>query len=85
MASKKIIIDRSKCISCGSCVACGEGKIKFIAGKAWSNESDYTDDQAQDIIDVCPVDAIKSGDENEYKKSYEDQEVAKAEEDEEDC
>ncbi len=82
MADKKIIINRSKCIGCGSCVACSEGKIRFINGRAWADESEYKDDAAQDVIDLCPVDAISSGSEAEYKKSYDDQEVAKEEEEE---
>ncbi len=85
MSDKKIIINRSKCIGCGSCVACGEGKIKFINGKAWADNSDFTQEGAQDIIDLCPVDAISSGSEDEYQQSYEQQEVKKEEEDAEDC
>ncbi len=85
MADKKIIINRSKCIGCGSCVACGEGKIKFINGKAWSSDADYKEDEAQDIVDLCPVDAISSGTDAEYAKSYEEQEVKKEEDEAEDC
>lgn len=84
MAKNKIIINRDRCISCGSCVACSEGKIKFIAGKAWSNDTDYTEQEAQDIVDVCPVDAISIGDEQQYQSSYEEQDVAKQEAEEED-
>ncbi len=85
MAEKKIIINRSKCIGCGSCVACGEGKIKFIDGRAWADNSDHSQEAAQDIIDLCPVDAISAGTEAEYQQAYEQQGVQKEEDEAEDC
>lgn len=72
---KKIIIKRKKCIGCGSCVACSEGKITFIDGKAWSLDVDYDDDFAQEIVDICPVDAICTGNEQEYKEAEKDENI----------
>lgn len=72
---KKIIIRRDKCIGCGSCVACSNGEIDFIDGKAWSSGADYEEKEANDIVDICPVDAIYTGNEEEYKKAKEEEKV----------
>ncbi len=66
MSKKKILINRDKCIGCGACVACSNLRINFIDGKAWSTNSDYDQTEADDIIDVCPVDAISAGEQKDY-------------------
>lgn len=75
MAKNKIIIKRGKCIGCGSCVACSDGRINFIDGKAWSDDVDYKDDEIKELIDICPVEAIYAGDDEEYQKEKQDQKV----------
>lgn len=65
MADKKyLVIDRDLCIGCGSCVIASEGKCDFVEGKAWSEKVEY--DDFQEIIDVCPVEAIIAADSEEY-------------------
>ena len=75
MSKKKILINRDKCIGCGACVACSNCRIKFIDSKAWSSNADYDEDEAQDICDVCPVDAISTGNEEEYEKLKEEYKI----------
>lgn len=65
MADKKyLVIKRDACIGCGSCVIASEGKCDFVDGKAWSEKVEYSD--PQEIVDVCPVDAIVLADSDEY-------------------
>ncbi len=67
MSKKFIIINRDKCIGCGACVAASDDKAKFIQGKAWFDE--VTFDNSDEIISLCPVDAIDDTDSlEEYLK-----------------
>lgn len=65
MSEKKyLVIDRPKCIGCGSCVMASDGKCNFVEGKAWASKVIFR--EPNDVIDVCPVDAISAADEQEY-------------------
>lgn len=68
---KYLIIGREKCIGCGACIAATEGVCDYIDGKAWASKIKV--DDCEEIISVCPVDCITSGDEKDYeeaKKKY---------------
>lgn len=59
----KIIIDKQKCIGCGTCVAIAPKSFRLADdGKAEVIEPAGDPKQAlQDAIDSCPVKAIKFG------------------------
>ncbi len=58
MIRKIIKIDKEKCNGCGACaVACHEGAIEMINGKAELTKENYCDGLG-DCLPVCPVDAI---------------------------
>ncbi len=58
MVRKIIKIDENKCNGCGACaVACHEGAIEMINGKARLTREDYCDGLG-DCLPACPVDAI---------------------------
>lgn len=58
MIRKIIKIDEEKCNGCGACaVACHEGAIEMINGKAKLTREDYCDGLG-DCLPACPVDAI---------------------------
>ena len=58
MIRKIIKIDEEKCNGCGACaVACHEGAIDMIDGKAKLVRENYCDGLG-DCLPVCPVDAI---------------------------
>jgi Fe-S-cluster-containing hydrogenase component 2 len=52
------MVDKSKCISCGSCVAsCPVGAISFVDGKASINEEICI--KCGTCESICPMNAIK--------------------------
>ncbi len=58
MKRKIIKIDTEKCNGCGACaIACHEGAIEMINGKAVLTREDYCDGLG-DCLPACPVDAI---------------------------
>lgn len=58
MIRKIIKIDEEKCNGCGACaVACHEGAIDMIDGKAKLVRENYCDGLG-DCLPTCPVDAI---------------------------
>ena len=58
MLRKIIKIDTEKCNGCGACaVACHEGAIEMINGKAVLTREDYCDGLG-DCLPACPADAI---------------------------
>lgn len=58
MIRKIIKIDEAKCNGCGACaVACHEGAIEMINGKAKLTREDYCDGLG-DCLPACPTDAI---------------------------
>ena len=58
MIRKIIRIDEDMCNGCGACaVACHEGAIEIIEGKAVLTREDYCDGLG-DCLPKCPVDAI---------------------------
>lgn len=58
MMRKIIKIDEEKCNGCGICaVACHEGAIEMVSGKARLSREDYCDGLG-DCLSVCPVNAI---------------------------
>lgn len=59
MQRKIIKIDTEKCNGCGACaVACHEGAIEMIRGKAVLTREDYCDGLG-DCLPTCPVNAIR--------------------------
>ena len=72
---KIIVVDEEKCDGCGLCViACAEGAIKIIDGKAKLMSEKYCDGLGVCIGD-CPRDAIKIQEKLAYE--YDDEEVRK--------
>ncbi|MGL4948725.1 MAG: hypothetical protein ACRC42_05115 [Mycoplasma sp.] len=68
MSDKKfIVIKREDCICCGACVIASENKCEFIDGKAWSEKTEY--DNIDEIIEVCPVEAVVAATEEEYEEA----------------
>ncbi len=58
MIRKIIKIDEEKCNGCGACaVACHEGAIEMLNGKAKLTREDYCDGLG-DCLPACPTDAI---------------------------
>ena len=58
MLRKIIKIDREKCNGCGACaVACHEGAIEMIDGKAVLTKENYCDGLG-DCLPACPTGAI---------------------------
>ena len=58
MVRKIITIDEEKCNGCGACaLACHEGAIEMINGKAKLTREDYCDGLG-DCLPACPTDAI---------------------------
>ena len=58
MIRKIIKIDEAKCNGCGACaIACHEGAIEMIDGKAKRTRENYCDGLG-DCLPVCPMDAI---------------------------
>lgn len=58
MIRKIIRIDEEKCNGCGACaLACHEGAIEMINGKAKLTREDYCDGLG-DCLPACPADAI---------------------------
>ena len=58
MVRKIIKIDKEKCNGCGACaVACHEGAIEMINGKATLTREDYCDGLG-DCLPACPTNAI---------------------------
>jgi Fe-S-cluster-containing hydrogenase component 2 len=58
MIRKIIKIDEAKCNGCGACaIACHEGAIEMIDGKAKLTRENYCDGLG-DCLPVCPMDAI---------------------------
>ncbi len=58
MTRKIVKIDESRCNGCGACaVACHEGAIEIIDGKAVLTREDYCDGLG-DCLPECPADAI---------------------------
>ena len=58
MIRKIIKIDETKCNGCGACaIACHEGAIEMIDGKAKLTRENYCDGLG-DCLPVCPMDAI---------------------------
>ncbi|MBQ8682673.1 MAG: 4Fe-4S binding protein [Selenomonadales bacterium] len=58
MLRKIIKIDEAKCNGCGACaIACHEGAIEMIDGKAKLTRENYCDGLG-DCLPVCPTDAI---------------------------
>lgn len=60
----KIIIDKNKCIRCGTCVAIAPKSFKLTDdGKAQLIEPVADDEKTiKEVIDSCPVQAIKLAD-----------------------
>ena len=76
MVRKIIKIDKEKCNGCGACaIACHEGAIEMINGKAQLIREDYCDGLG-DCLPACPVDAISF--EEREALSYDERAVMEA-------
>lgn len=76
MIRKIIKIDEEKCNGCGACaVACHEGAIEMINGKAKLTREDYCDGLG-DCLPACPTDAISF--EEREAPAYDEAAVQKA-------
>jgi Fe-S-cluster-containing hydrogenase component 2 len=60
----RLIVIRDKCISCGACVPASEGRCDFKNSKVWCEDGIFEDNN--EVIEVCPVDALIIGDEEEF-------------------
>ncbi|MFH0831516.1 MAG: ferredoxin [archaeon] len=59
MAEKyKILVDKNKCIGCGSCVAVCEGNFEMKDGKAAAINSASDMPCNKEAAEICPVSAI---------------------------
>lgn len=78
MIRKIIRIDEEKCNGCGACaVACHEGAIEIIDGKARLTREDYCDGLG-DCLPACPTNAITF--EEREASAYDEAAVLKAKE-----
>ncbi len=76
MIRKIIKIDEEKCNGCGACaLACHEGAIEMINGKAKLTREDYCDGLG-DCLPTCPTDAISF--EEREAPAYNEEAVLKA-------
>jgi len=62
----KIKIDVPTCIGCGSCTTVSdEGKIEIeeVNGemKAVVKKNNFTDEEVNELVDICPTDSISKG------------------------
>ncbi len=70
----RLIVIRDKCISCGACVPASEGRCDFKNSKVWCEDGIFEDNI--EVTEVCPVDALIIGDEEQFlieKKKMEDE------------
>jgi len=57
---KKVVVDKNKCIGCGSCVAlCPQAFVIGDDGKAKSKQKAGEQACLQEAVENCPVKAIK--------------------------
>lgn len=58
--AKQLVVDKNKCIGCGTCVALAPKSFKMDdSGKSVAlNPAQDNDEVIQNAIDSCPVDAI---------------------------
>ncbi len=55
----KVKIDEEECIGCGACTAVAEEYFELVDGKAKTKTDDVPEDIVDEILDTCPVGAIK--------------------------
>ena len=56
----KVVLDETKCIGCGSCVACAGANFGFKEGEVIATVINETvTPEARDAAEGCPVNAIE--------------------------
>ncbi len=67
LEKKYLIIKRKACIGCGACVVASDNKCYFLDGKSWCHKVPV--ENAEEVIDVCPVCIIEAATKEEYEKA----------------
>lgn len=71
MSTKRIRINKSKCISCGACIATSPNQsIAFDEDNKACVDVKKVKEDDQIVIDVCPTEAIYLEEYDEEKKEY---------------
>ena len=58
----KVRINKEECIGCAACTAVAPDYFELLDGKATIIKDDIPDDVVEELISVCPVEAIKKVD-----------------------
>ncbi len=73
MSEKRIRINKSKCISCGACIATSPNQaIYFDEDNKATVDPKIVEVDDEIVLDVCPTEAIELHDFDVEKKEYKD-------------
>ncbi len=65
--NKYLIVKRKGCIGCGACMVASDNKCYFLDGKSWCHKQEV--DNADEVVDVCPVCVIEKVTLEEYEQA----------------